>query len=257
MRAEDPGLGCWKIWYEFNRHSTGIRVGRDHFLRILYTGGFRIRAPSPPAPRTTDSSHGLPLYPNLVGGLLLTRTNQVWVSDITYIKLWLSDEFYTFCYLTIIMDDYNKEIIGFCIHETLEAEGCVAALKMALANRPGDLSRLIHHSDRGTQYACFLYTRILKEHSIRISMTESGDPKDNPSAERINSTVKNELLYGTRFTEISEAREVIGRRIAFYNERRPHMSLDMKKPVECRNATGSMPKKWDRKKEKYLREEEK
>ena len=257
MREEDPGLGCWKIWHEFNLHSTGIRIGRDHFLRVLYSRGFKLRNPLPPSPRTTDSSHNYPLYPNLVKDLLVTRINQVWVSDITYVKLWLSVDLYTFCYLTLIMDDYNKEIIGFSIHETLETEGCVAALEMALAGRTGDLSGLIHHSDRGTQYASYRYTRILKGHSIRISMTESGDPKDNPSAERINSTIKNELLYGTRFADMYSAREVIGRRIAFYNERRPHMSLDMRKPVECREMTGPISKRWDRKREKYLKAQEK
>lgn len=256
MRKEDPGLGCWKIWHEFNRHSTGIRIGRDHFLSVLYAKGFKIRNALPSAPRTTDSSHNYPLYPNLTKDLLLTRINQVWVSDITYIKVWLSDDSYTFCYLTVIMDDYNKEIIGYSIHETLGTEGCVAALEMALANRRGDLSMLIHHSDRGTQYASYRYTQLLKEHSIRISMTETGDPKDNASAERINNTIKNELLHGCRFTGISQVREVIGKRIAFYNERRPHMSLDMMKPVECRETTGPMVAKWDRRRVKYLKEEE-
>lgn len=256
MRTEDPGLGCWKIWYEFNQHSIGIRIGRDHFLDVLYANGFKIRNGMPSAPRTTDSSHNYPLYPNLVKDLLLTRINQVWVSDITYIKIWLSDESYTFCYLTVLMDDYNKEIIGYSIHETLETEGCVIALEMALANRRGDLSMLIHHSDRGTQYASCRYTQILKDHSIRISMTQTGDPKDNASAERINSTIKNELLYGIRFTCIDQVREVMEKKITFYNERRPHMSLDMMKPVECRQTTGPMVTKWDRKREKYLKEEE-
>lgn len=256
MRKADPGLGCWKIWHEFNLHSTGISIGRDHFLEVLYAKGFKIRNTMPSAPRTTDSSHNYPLYPNLVKDLLLTRVNQVWVSDITYIKIWLSDESYAFCYLTVIMDDYNKEIIGYSIHDTLEAEGCVVALEMALANRTGDLSMLIHHSDRGVQYASFRYTQLLKSHFIRISMTETGDPKDNASAERINGTIKNELLYGIRFTDINHAREVMEKKIAFYNKRCPHMSLGMMKPVECRNMTGAMDTKWDRKREKYLKEEE-
>lgn len=187
---------------------------------------------------------------------MLIRPNQLWVSDITYITLWKSEDEYSFCYLSIIMDDYNKEIVGYAVHDTLETAGCLEALDMALdttAHRR--TQKLIHHSDRGTQYASAAYVTRLKSNGIEVSMTENGDPKENAASERVNSTVKNELLHGERFTTIRQVRETLARKIKFYNEERPHMSLNMCTPLECRNMTGVIEKKWKRMREKYLEPE--
>ena len=153
----------------------------------------------PQMPYTTEGSEDLPLYPNLIKGLIPTRANQVWVGDITYVPIWVSDSRYVFAYLSIIMDAYTEEIIGWSLGDTLDTCYPVEALKMALRRIEGtsDIC-LIHHSDRGCQYASIEYTNILKEHGIQISMTESGDPKDNPQAERINNTVKNESRRRSR-----------------------------------------------------------
>lgn len=154
------------------------------------------------------------------------------------------------------MDDYNKEIVGYAVHDTLETAGCLEALDMALdttAHRR--TQKLIHHSDRGTQYASAAYVTRLKSNGIEVSMTENGDPKENAASERVNSTVKNELLRGERFTTIRQVRETLARRIKFYNEERPHMSLNMCTPLECRNMTGVIEKKWKRMREKYLEPE--
>lgn len=186
----------------------------------------------------------------------MTRPNQLWVSDITYITIWKSEDEYLFCYLSIVMDDYHKEIVGYAVHETLETAGCLQALDMALkATAHERTQKLIHHSDRGTQYASSVYVTKLKANGIEVSMTENGDPKENAASERINNTVKNELLRGERFTSVRQVRETLARRIKFYNEERPHMSLNMYTPRECRNMTGVFDKKWDRKREKYLKPE--
>lgn len=254
-RALDPGIGCMKIWHMFNRNLSGVRVGRDRFLSILYENGLKIREKFR-KPRTTDSRHGLPVYPNLVKGLLVDRPNQLYVSDITYITVWTSESEYIFCYLSLVMDDYTKEIVGYAVHETLEADGCIRALNMALGRNRNEGERLIHHSDRGSQYASTAYVSLLKKHKVDISMTENGDPLENASSERINNTVKNELLRGVRFSSIEQVRRILPERIRFYNEKRPHMSLDMHTPAEARDMKGCLNKRWKRTREQYLLPEE-
>ena len=255
MRTNDPGMGYGKIWYKFNRNGSDIRIGRDRFLLILHENGFKLRG-KVRSPRTTNSRHGYALYPNLARELLMTRPNQLWVSDITYITIWRSADDYFFCYLSVIMDDCHKEIVGYAVHETLDTAGCLKALEMALKKTAHERTqKLIHHSDRGTQYASSAYVTKLKANGIEVSMTENSDPKENAASERVNNTIKNELLRGERFTSVRQVRETLARRIRFYNEERPHMSLNMCTPLECRNMTGVIYKKWDRKQEKYLKPE--
>jgi len=188
------------------------------------------------------------VYPNLAYDFIPTAVNQLWVSDITYITVWLSDMEYTFCYLTLIMDAYSHEIIGWSVGSTLEAMYSCQALEMAFVHLVGvdeGLRRkLIHHSDRGVQYASKDYTDMLNDKHMRISMTENGDPRENALAERINSTIKNELLKGIRFTCISEAREALKVAIRFYNTIRPHMSVDMMTPEQAAKCNGRIHKWW-------------
>ena len=129
------------------------------------------------------------------------------------------------------MDAYSEEIMGYQVGATLEAFYSIMSLKKALRTcdeREADLALLIHHFDRGVQYASSKYVNTLKERLITISMTENGNPKDNPQAERVNSTFKNELFYGRRFTSLAEVKAGIQEAIEFYNKRRPHMSIDMR-----------------------------
>jgi transposase InsO family protein len=169
------------------------------------------------------------------------------VSDITYMVVYLSADTgeYDFCYLSLVTDCYTKEIIGWCVGETLEAKFAIEALNMALG-RLGDnpVLDLIHHSDRGVQYASYDYTGILKKHRIKISMTECGDPKDNAVAERVNGIIKNELLMGMAFFSIEEVKKALKTAIDFYNNERPHMSLNWKTPAETALCTGELEKKW-------------
>ena len=243
IRKKDPGIGGVKLWYMYQRDfQWNDPIGRDQFVDIINEYGLKVRL-KVRKPRTTDSTHGLPTYPNIIKDFIPTAPNQLWVSDITYITIWLDEYTYIFCYLSLILDAYTEEIIGWSVGPTLETTYPVEALKMALKRIEGkDNVQLIHHSDRGCQYASSEYVRLLQEHGIRISMTETGDPKDNAQAERINNTMKNELLKGKRFTDIEEVREAVVRSVDFYNNERPHMSIDMKTPAEAALCEGELTK---------------
>ena len=247
VRRKDRGIGCGKLWQMYHREfGEEHSVGYNRFYDIIEKYNLKVRRRKRRA-KTTDSNHDLPLYPNLVKELIPQRPNQLWVSDITYIVVYLNAQTgeYDFCYLSLVTDYYTKEIIGWCVGETLEAKFAIEALNMALT-RLGDKSPadLIHHSDRGVQYASYDYTGILKKNGIKISMTERGDPKDNAVAERINGIIKNELLMGMSFFSVEDVRKSLKVAINFYNNERPHMSLDWKTPAEAALCTGELKKKW-------------
>ena len=247
VRQKNRGIGGGKLWQMYKREfGDEHSVGYNRFYDIIEKYDLKVRKKKRRA-KTTDSDHGLPLYPNLVKELIPLRPNQLWVSDITYMVIYLNAETgeYDFCYLSLVTDYYTKEIIGWCVGETLEAKFAIEALNMALSRLNVNPAKdLIHHSDRGVQYASFDYTDILKENNIKISMTECGDPKDNAVAERVNGIIKNELLMGMSFFSIDEVRRALKVAIDFYNNERPHMSLDWKTPAEAALCTGELQKKW-------------
>lgn len=248
IRLCAPGIGGMKLWFMYKRDfPDGERVGRDIFYEIIDRHGLKARHKTR-RPRTTDSTHGLRVYPNLIVDYISDRCNRLWVSDITYITLWLDDDRHFFCYLSLIMDAYSREIVGWDVGATLSALHPVKALRMALKRlegmAPEETALLIHHSDRGSQYASTEYVGLLEEKKIRISMTQNGNPKENAQAERVNGTVKNELLAGIRLTGLSDTIEAVARAVEFYNTRRPHMSIDMLTPVEAAGRTGNIRKRW-------------
>ena len=247
VRKKDRGIGGGKLWKMYRKEfGEEHSVGYNRFYDIIERHGLKVRKRKRRA-RTTDSAHDLPLYPNLVKELIPLRPNQLWVSDITYIVVYLNAQTgeYDFCYLSLVTDYYTKEIIGWSVGDTLEAKFAIEALNMALERLGGNPARdLIHHSDRGVQYASYDYTGILKRNGIRISMTECGDPKDNAVAERVNGIIKNELLMGMSFFSIEEVRQALKVAVDFYNNERPHMSLDWKTPAEAALGTGELEKKW-------------
>lgn len=248
IRSMDPGIGGMKLWHMYKDAFPGIdRVGRDKFEDIIDRHGLKVRRKMR-RPRTTDSTHGLPLFPNLVRELIPTAVNQLWVTDITYIPVWIDDTHYMFCYLSLVTDAYSHEIIGWAVGPNLGSAYPLQALEMA-KGRLGDpggalCGSLIHHSDRGVQYASREYVEALRGCGIRISMTENGDPKENAIAERINSTMKNELLKGMRFRSVEEVREAVGKAVHFYNNMRPHMSVDMMTPAQAARCHGEIVKWW-------------
>lgn len=256
IRQKDRGIGGGKLWQMYRKEfGEEHSVGYNRFYDIIEKYNLKVRKRKRRA-KTTDSDHDLPLYPNLVKELIPLRPNQLWVSDITYMVIYLNAQTgeYDFCYLSLVTDYYTKEIIGWCVGETLEAKFAIEALEMALGRLGGrrDVD-LIHHSDRGVQYASYAYTDILRKHNIKISMTECGDPKDNAVAERVNGIVKNELLQGMSFFSIQEVRKALKAAIDFYNNERPHMSLDWRTPAEAALCTGELKKKWTSYREKAIK----
>lgn len=243
-RSIAPRLGCRKLWLLYTWEHE--HVSRRAFEDILSANGLSLRM-SRRRTRTTFSGHKLHVYPNLVYNIVPERPCQVWVADITYIRLHDPDGSTRFCYLSIIMDAYSRYIMGYYVGLSLETIHSLVALNIALENSRRlklDTTKLIHHSDRGVQYASEEYVRTLKAQNILISMTESGNPKDNPQAERINSTVKNELLHGLTFSSINDVMSQLPARIDYYNTRRPHMSLDDRTPVQAITMSGEIRKQW-------------
>ena len=163
IRRKNPGIGGGKLWRMYKKaFGQEHAVGYNRFYDILDMYGLKVRKRKRRT-KTTDSDHGLPTYPNLVKTLIPIRPNQLWVSDITYIVLYEDADTgsYTFCYLSLVTDYYTKEIVGWCVGETLEARFTIEALEMALERLdPNGEYDLIHHSDRGVQYASFAYTDI-------------------------------------------------------------------------------------------------
>lgn len=227
---------------------TGQSLGRDAFLAVLKEYNLMLRKHRK-GPRTTNSNHDLPVYPDLIKSLLVTHPNQVWVSDITYVR---TDE--GFSYLSIVTDTYTHEVVGWFVSSTLEAVYTLEALKMACKPLEGTNINLIHHSDRGCQYASILYTSYLKGLGIQISMTQGGDPKDNAVAERINGILKTEFLNHHRFDGITQVHEKVKRAVDFYNNHRPHRSLDMMTPAQAKEKTGGIKKRWKSYKDSYRKE---
>jgi putative transposase len=177
--------------------------------------------------RTTDSKHSLPVYPNLARDLVLSNINQLWVADITYIRLRRE-----FVYLAVILDAYSRRCIGWALSRHIDTQLTLKALRMALANRtvpPG----LVHHSDRGVQYAAADYVALLQEHKIKISMSRTGNPYDNAKAERFMRTLKYEEVYLNDYDTLAEVLASVQHFIeAVYNRKRLHSAIGYRPPAE-------------------------
>lgn len=240
IRREIPRIGTGKLYQMIRKplQSNGIKMGRDRLHALLQDHGLTVR-PKKRYARTTNSNHWMKKYPNLIKEVESTESEQIWVADITYILV-NGD----FNFLNLITDNYSKRIMGYCLHPTLEATGTIIALKQALLNRHKPANKLIHHSDRGTQYCCMDYVNLLQTAGISISMTENGDPYENPVAERVNGILKGDFELDKRFSSRSEALTAIDRSIRAYNELRPHMSCNMFTPNQAHEMVGPLEKKW-------------
>ena len=178
-------------------------------------------------------------YSNLTGALVIDRPEQLWVSDITYIRL-----VNQWGYLSLITDAYSRKIMGYCFRTDMAVTGCLQALQMALNNRQYPHEQLIHHSDRGSQYCSAAYTQLLNEKHIVISMTENGDPYENALAERMNGIIKSEFnLYESRLG-FEATCDVITSSINAYNQIRPHSSCNLLTPQQAHQQRGPLLKKW-------------
>lgn len=237
IRREQKRIGGRKLHYMLSGFcgAHSIEMGRDAFYGLLRANSMLVRKRRVRKPRTTFSSPWR-RYPNLIRDYLPTQANQVWVSDITYVRIGEK-----FGYLSLITDAYSRKIVGYNLRSDMTARVCVGALKMALRNNPVRDS-LIHHSDRGLQYYSSAYMKVLGP-GIRVSMTEKSDPLENAIAERVNGILKDELLE-KRFETFRQAQEQIDRAVSIYNHRRPHLSVDMLTPAEAHTRTGTLKRHW-------------
>jgi len=225
---------------ELKQH--GIKIGRDKFFDVLRNNHLLIKSKRCRT-KTTCSYHHFNRYKNLIESASPLRCNEIWVADITYLWLKPQDKF---CYLSIITDLYSRKIVGHCVHDSLNVKGCIDALKQALKNRKDKSLPLIHHSDRGVQYCCHAYVKLLQKQNIQISMTQSGDPLENAVAERINRTIKEEFTTDRQinFCNIDEAKKEMKKFIAFYNKQRPHRSVQWLTPNQAHQCTGELKRVW-------------
>lgn len=202
---------------------ANLKVGRDTLFNILRKHNM-LTLRKKPSYRTTNSLHRFYKYKNSIKDLEVNRANQVWVSDITYIRTVKG-----FCYLALITDMYSRKIVGWDLSNSLELSGCVRALNKALYQAKG-IEQLIHHSDRGIQYCSNVYTQILKRKNIGISMTEENHCYENALAERVNGILKDEFYLDQTFDSLTYAKRAAKNAIKLYNEIRLHLSLDYKTP---------------------------
>jgi transposase InsO family protein len=240
IRISLPRLGTRKLLPLLKPEllSHHIDVGRDYLFDLLQEHKLLIRQRKRKV-FTTDSRHWMRKYANLTKELVITRPEQLWVSDITYIKVMNQ-----WGYLSLITDAYSRKIMGFGFRSDLSAQGCLEALQMAYANRSYGRNVLIHHSDRGSQYCCKEYVDLLESKNIAISMTERGDPYENALAERMNGIIKGEFnLYNCQ-ESFEQTYDRIVKSITAYNQIRPHGSCDYLTPSQAHQKEGELKKRW-------------
>lgn len=225
IRRSHPRMGTRKLYEKLRPFLSahGMKIGRDALFDLLGENGLLIRKRKQGV-RTTDSHHWLRKYPNLIKETTASRPNEIWVSDITYWQIGEKKHLY----ISLVTDAYSRKIVGYQVADNLEAIESVGALQMALKAFEGAFSDhlpLTHHSDRGVQYCSRQYVKLLQDYQAGISMTESGDPRDNAIAERVNGIVKNEYLDAYDVEDLEEARSLLDHAIWLYNNERPHGSI--------------------------------
>lgn len=231
IRQEQVKLGTRKLYHELREviEQLGGGIGRDKFFDLLRRHDLLIKRRRKYAV-TTQSGHPYYTYSNQLEQTTITAPNQAWVSDITYLRTREG-----FVYLSLITDAYSRKIVGWQLDKSLGVENCIQALKKAL-NQCKDSRGVIHHSDRGIQYCCYAYTDILREKEINISMGAVGNCYDNAMAERVNGILKQEYLLDSEFINIQQAIAATSQAVYLYNYKRPHWSLNLKKPAEVHDA---------------------
>jgi putative transposase len=226
-RRMQPRLGGRKVLHLLrpDLDEAGVVIGRDRFFEVLAERDLLV-VRKPGRPHTTNSRHSLPVFHNLLTGRTFDAPNQAWVSDLTYIR---TDE--GFLYAALITDVFSRKIVGAHIGDSLEVEGCLAALDKALADLPSGMHP-IHHSDRGCQYCCHAYVERLQDRGLPISMTEVMHCYENAMAERVTGILKQEYELDRTFRTKAQARKAFEQAVWLYNHRRPHLKLNYRFPAD-------------------------
>jgi putative transposase len=239
-RKDHPRMGVRKLYFMIKEEmaSMNIKMGRDALFDLMASEHLLVQRRKRKH-ITTNSNHWYRKYPNLIRGTIPDGPNQIWVSDITYIKT--PEEF---LYLFLITDAYSKKILGYSLAKTLDSVHAVNSLQDAVKNGCQPMPGLIHHSDRGIQYCSKEYIDMLKNHGIAISMTENGDPLENAIAERINGILKDEYLNDEVSKQSHLDMDRLKKTIDKYNKLRPHLSCDMITPEVAHTSKGTLKRQW-------------
>jgi transposase InsO family protein len=243
IRKDHGRMGSRKLYEKLEPFMLEhqIKMGRDALFDLLSVNHMLVRRRKRKI-QTTQSYHWLRKYPNLIKDFVPAAPNQLWVSDITY---WKTEAGYL--YISFVTDAFSHKIVGFHVAETLESIETLQALKMALldfSRSPESHFELIHHSDRGVQYCQCDYVKLLQDYNIKISMTENGDPLENPIAERINGIIKEEYLQDYTVNTILDARKILKFVVKLYNEERPHNSIGNLLPSHVHKNNVRTEKLW-------------
>jgi len=226
VRQQMPRLGTRKLYHILHEPMRELGVGRDRLFAILSANHLAVK-PHRNYRTTTNSHHRFRKHKNLVSGMEVTRPEQVWVSDITYLGSRGNHS-----YLALVTDAYSKKIMGYNLSNSLHTEGSLKALRMAIKDRKYKELPLIHHSDRGLQYCSDEYQEVLLTNSIRTSMTESYDPYENAVAERVNGIIKNEFSLEKHACNRRVLDELVRESVDIYNRQRPHYSCHLLTPEQ-------------------------
>jgi transposase InsO family protein len=224
IRTLMPRIGAKKLYYLLSNDLKTLKIGRDKFIDILRANHLLI-LPKRSYHITTNSHHRFRKYKNQLLDLQINRSEQVWVSDITYIGKREKP-----CYLSLITDAYSKKIVGYNVSDNLNTESSLIALRLAVKQRKNKGIPLIHHSDRGLQYCANDYQKMLNKNEIQPSMTQNSDPYQNAVAERINGILKQEFFIDKYNKDLPVMKQIIKETINIYNQKRPHLSNHMLTP---------------------------
>lgn len=243
IRSVSPRLGTRKLYELLDDFllEHQIKMGRDALFDLLADNYMLVRRKRS-RKQTTQSGHWYRRYPNLITDIRVTRVNQIWVCDITYLKIHDG-----FLYISLVTDACSHKILGYDLADNLESINALKALRMAIANAQQNnevLNELIHHSDQGFQYCSPLYTRVLNQHNIAISMSDKGHPLQNSIAERVNGILKHEYLLLHKFADRTHVQQVLDTTVLTYNNHRPHMSCNMLTPEKAHKNGKTLKKLW-------------
>jgi transposase InsO family protein len=223
-----PRLGTRKIHYliKDELQVRGLKFGRDKLFALMKYYDLQIR-PRRRYIQTTMSKHWLRKWPNIIKEKIVSNPDEVWVSDITYLKTQQGN-----CYLNMVTDMFSRKIVGYAVANNMETESMIAALQMAITGRSCPMKKTIHHSDRGMQYCSKEYEALTNKNNIQLSMTENGDPYENALAERMNRTIKEEFGMDRILKSTEQTKQLVADSIFLYNQKRPHLALKMKTPEQ-------------------------